>query len=73
MSAANDHFEYIRMRGPHGKGYAEMRIGVLKSNLVEHNAIDKYRGLAEKHNDSSSTSTPKTYERFVIYSHDFIA
>ena len=41
MSAPNDHFEYIRMRGPHGKGYAEMRIGVMKSNLVEHNKINK--------------------------------
>lgn len=56
MSAANDHFEYIRMRGPHGKGYAEMRIGILKSNLVEHNTINKYRGLAEK-NDPSATAT----------------
>ncbi|XP_066917535.1 uncharacterized protein KIAA0930 homolog [Clytia hemisphaerica] len=47
MSAPNDHFEYIRMRGPHGKGYAEMRIGVMKSNLVEHNKINKNRRITE--------------------------
>lgn len=41
--AGNEHFEYIRMRGPHGKGYAEMRIGLCRSDLVEHNNINRYR------------------------------
>jgi len=58
MSAPNDHFEYIRMRGPHGKGYAEMRIGILKEDLVEHSKINKNRRMNELR-DSKQEPTPE--------------
>ena len=63
MSASNDHFEYIRMRGPHGKGYAEMRIGVMKSNLVEHNKINKSRRLTELKDSKEPRGPPQRYAR----------
>ena len=43
MTGPTEHYEYIRMRGPHGKGYAEMRIGQIKNHLVEHNSINNLR------------------------------
>lgn len=59
MSAQNDHFEYIRMRGPHGKGYAEMRIGILKNDLVEHSKINKKRNITEsKEQDAQPPQRP---------------
>ena len=43
MTGPTEHYEYIRMRGPQGKGYAEMRIGQIKNHLVEHNSINNLR------------------------------
>jgi len=48
----SEHFEYIRMRGPHGKGYAEMRIGLCRNDLVEHNNINRYRENTPQNNSA---------------------
>ena len=52
MGGSAEHFEYIRMRGPYGKGFAEMRIGLCKNNLVEHNGINRHRVNKDINNQS---------------------
>jgi len=56
MTGNAEHYEYIRMRGPHGKGYAEMRIGQCKSDLVEHNNINKHRSNSAAKSNSNQCS-----------------
>ena len=37
MTGGSDHVEFIRMRGPHGKGYAEMAVSHYKDEFIENN------------------------------------
>ncbi|XP_012555871.1 uncharacterized protein KIAA0930 homolog isoform X1 [Hydra vulgaris] len=65
LGGSTDHFEYIRMRGPYGKGFAEMRIGLCKNNLVEHNGINRHRN--KDVNSSSINCNCRLNENNQIY------
>ncbi|XP_057289639.1 uncharacterized protein KIAA0930 homolog isoform X1 [Hydractinia symbiolongicarpus] len=65
MTGVNEHFEYIRMRGPHGKGYAEMRVGLCRDDLVEHNTINRHRSLSENKASSCNCQIEENAQIYV--------